>query len=79
MLKVVRLSDLGGMSPLPLELSLRKAVSQCLQGSFVSDLMCAMVFTNTRLICISSRKKFKFDHNDIFLFTNFVRMNESFK
>ena len=38
-----------------------------------------MLFTEDRIICISKRKRFKLDHKDLFLFTNFVRLNDSFK
>ncbi|QDZ21364.1 vacuolar fusion protein MON1 [Chloropicon primus] len=69
----------GGVAPLPLDLDLRKSIAQCLQGCFVPDLMCSMLFTEDRVICISKRKRFKLDHKDLFLFMNFVRLNDSFK
>ena len=69
----------GGFAPLPLDLGLRKSIAQSLQGCFVPDLLCSLLFTEDRVICISKRKRFKLDHKDLFLFTNFVRLNDSFK
>ena len=69
----------GGIAPLPLDLELRKSIGQSLQGCFVPDLLCSILFTEDRIICISKRKRFKMDHKDLFLFTNFVRLNDSFK
>ena len=70
---------LGGVAPLPLEIGLRKQIAQSLQGCFVPDVMCSLLFTADRVICISKRKRFKLNHKDLFLFTNFVRLNDSFK